>query len=189
MPRKFFRKYLPDAQSVRSSRLAGVFGRWLHHHPNLWYLNRRSVAGAVAVGLFCGLVPGPLQMLSALLLAIPLRANIPVALLAIFYTNPLTIVPLYIVAYQYGLMLLGGGHGKPHVEPLEMDWAHIWDSLLRSFDWTLSLGKPLALGLPALGLTLAVLGYFAVQLAWRASVTRAWRARRRARRAKAPAAS
>jgi uncharacterized protein (DUF2062 family) len=49
----------------------------------------------------------------------------------------------------------------------------------------LSLGKPLALGLVALGCTLAVLGYVAVQVAWRAYVVAAWRARARRRKASA----
>lgn len=34
--------------------------------PDLRHLNRRSVACAVAVGLFCGLIPGPLQVPGAL---------------------------------------------------------------------------------------------------------------------------
>ena len=80
MPRKFFRKYLPEAAAVREHRLVAMFGKLLHH-PNLWHLNRDSVAGAVAIGLFSGLVPGPLQMLMALALAIPLHRNLPVALL------------------------------------------------------------------------------------------------------------
>src|SRR5437773_2123506 len=101
MPRKFFRKYLPDADEVRSRRLVSMFGTGLQH-PNLWHFNRRSVPGAVAIGLFAGLIPGPLQMLGALLLAIPLRKNIPVALVTTFYTNPFTIVPLYVIAYRYG---------------------------------------------------------------------------------------
>ena len=45
----------------------------------------------------------------------------------------------------------------------------------------LGLGKPLAAGLVALALTLAALGYFAVQIGWRAYVVLAWRARRRRR--------
>src|SRR6478672_137480 len=72
MPRKFLRKHLPDVATVRSYRLVSMFGTWLHH-PNLWCLNRRSVPGAVAIGLFCGLIPGPLQMLGALLGAMPLE--------------------------------------------------------------------------------------------------------------------
>ncbi len=181
MPRKFFRKYLPTAASVRGNRLVAMFGTLLHH-PNLWHLNRDSVAGAVAIGLFAGLVPGPLQMLTALALAIPLRRNLPVALLTTFYTNPFTIVPLYLLAYGYGSLLLGVGHGRAKIEPFEMDWGHFIDSMVRLLDWSLALGKPLFVGLVALGLTLAALGYLAVQLGWRAYVMLAWRRRRKARR-------
>ena len=181
MPRKYFRKYIPDADKVRSTRLVRLFGGWLQH-PNLWCLNRRSVAGAVAIGLFSGLVPGPLQMLSALLLAIPLRRNLPVALVVTLYTNPFTIVPLYLVAYGYGRMLLGSDE-TAKIEPFNMDWTEFWASMQALGAWMLGLGKPLALGLPALALTLAVLGYLVVDLAWRAWVITAWRARARRRRA------
>lgn len=177
MPRKFFRKYLPSAAEVRGYRLVSMFGTLLHH-PNLWHLNRDSVAGAVAIGLFAGLVPGPLQMLTALALAIPFRRNLPVALLMTLYTNPFTIVPLYVLAYGYGAAILGGGNARPRIEPFDMDWAHFFDSMARLADWTLALGKPLAVGLAALGLTLALLGYVLVQLGWRAYVVLAWRARR-----------
>ncbi len=180
MPRKYFRKFLPDADGVRKHKLVARFGSLLHD-PNLWHLNRDSVAGAVAIGLFAGLVPGPLQMLAALLLAIPLRRNLPVALVMTLYTNPFTIVPLYLLAYQYGTLLLGLRAGKPSVEPFEMDWGNIFGSMQALLDWTLALGKPLAVGLVALALTLAALGYVAVQLAWRAYVLLAWRARRRRR--------
>ncbi len=181
MPRKFFRKYLPTAASVRENRLVAMFGTLLHH-PNLWHLNRDSVAGAVAIGLFAGLVPGPLQVLTALALAIPLRRNLPVALLVTFYTNPFTIVPLYLLAYAYGSLLLGDGSGFANVVHFEMDWGHFFDSMARFADWTLALGKPLAVGLLALGLTLAALGYVVVQLAWRIHVVLAWRRRQKARK-------
>ena len=179
MPRKFFRKYLPDAQRVRASRVGRAFGRWLDH-PNLWHLNRRSVAGAVAIGLFAGLVPGPLQMLAALLLAVPLRRNLPVALLVTFYTNPFTIVPLYLLAYGYGRLILPGEQAG-RIEPFHMDWGNVGASMEALGTWMIGLGKPLLIGIPALGLTLAVLGYFVVDLGWRAYVVLAWRARTRRR--------
>ena len=183
MPRKFFRKYLPDPDKLRSSRMVAAFGRWLHH-PNLWHLNRRSVSGAVAIGLFSGLVPGPLQMLTALLLAIPLKKNIPVALLVTFYTNPFTIVPLYLVAYAYGRFLLPGVPAA-QAEPFAFDWGHFAESMSGLGAWMVTLGKPLAVGLIALGSTLALLGYVAVQVGWRAYVVAAWRARARRRKARA----
>ena len=175
MPRKYFRKYLPDAEAVRSSPLVSAFGGWLTH-PNLWHLNRDSVSGAVAIGLFAGLVPGPLQMLAALLLAIPLRRNIPVALIVTLYTNPFTIVPLYVLAYAYGRLLLPGEHA-PFPASFEMSWQTFHELML-------ALGKPLGVGLLALALTLAAIGYCAVQLAWRAWVVAEWRARARRRKAR-----
>src|SRR6185436_2018594 len=149
MPRKFLRKHLPDVATVRSYRLVSMFGAWLHH-PNLWCLNRRSVPGAVAIGLFCGLIPGPLQMLGALLIAAPLKKNIPVALLVTLYTNPLTIVPLYVIAFEYGNLLLGRRHGLGALEPFVMDWSDWVGSMQAMAHWCLSLGKPLGVGLVAL---------------------------------------
>lgn len=180
MPRKFFRHYLPDAATVRANRYVALFGSLLHH-PNLWHLNRGSVAGGFAVGLFSGLVPGPLQMLTAAILAVPLRVNLPVALITTLYTNPLTIVPLYVLAYEYGKLLLFEAGGEYLVQPFQTDWLNFSASMRALLDWMLQLGKPLAVGLVALALTLAAAGYLAVKIGWRVYVTLAWRARRRRR--------
>ncbi|HEX6318665.1 MAG TPA: DUF2062 domain-containing protein [Burkholderiales bacterium] len=181
MPRKFLRKYLPDAHTVRGHRLVAPFAGWLHH-PNLWHLNRKSVPGAVAIGLACGLIPGPLQMLGAVALAIPLRKNLPVALLTTLYTNPFTIVPIYLLAYGYGQLLLGASQAPMPIEPFLWDWGDFTGSLRGMWTWVLALGKPLAVGLGALALTLAAVGYFSAELAWRLYVVIAWRARARRRR-------
>jgi len=179
MPRKFFRKYLPSHESVKKNRHVARFGTFLHH-PNLWHLNRNSVAGGVAIGLFSGLVPGPFQMLAAAILCILVKVNLPVALATTLYTNPITIGPLYLIAYQIGRLIVGGD-GVPATQAPEMDWSHL-DAWLKSFgEWMLSLGKPLGVGLVAFALGLAVLGYLLVQLAWRAHVVLAWRRRARQR--------
>jgi len=57
---------------------------------------------------------------------------------------------------------------------------HMWE-LYALWTWTMSLGKPLAIGLVALAVTLALLGYFITELGWRAYIVTAWR-RRAARR-------
>ena len=84
------RDRLPSRESLGENRYFRRYAPFLMH-PNLWHLNRRSVSGGFAVGLFAGLVPGPLQMLTAALLAVPLRVNLPVALVTTLYTNPVTI--------------------------------------------------------------------------------------------------
>jgi uncharacterized protein (DUF2062 family) len=180
MPRKYFRKYLPSHDSVRNHKYLGKFAGLLHH-PNLWHLNRHSVAGGVAVGLFSGLVPGPLQMLTAAILAIPLRVNLPVALLATLYTNPFTIVPLYLFAYWIGSLLVGGAAG-PMTEPPAFSWSHIGAWVGALADWALALGRPLAIGLITLAVSLAALGWVAVQVLWRAWVIVQWRRRKLRRR-------
>lgn len=185
MPRKFFRRFLPDGEAVRANEHLAWLARrpWLNH-PNLWHLNRDSVAGGVAIGLFSGLVPGPLQMLTAALLAIPLKKNLPVALVTTLYTNPLTIAPLYLLAYGYGRLLLGAGRHPAELQPYAWDWAHWIDSAQALVHWAIALGKPLAVGLVALALTLAALGYAAVQIGWRVYLVLAWRRRAAQRRAR-----
>ena len=115
MPRKHFRKYLPSHAWIRGRRYLGPF-RAMLDHPNLWHLNRRSVAGGVAIGVFAGLIPGPVQMLCAALLAIPVRVNLPVAMATTLYTNPFTIGPLYLIAYAIGKPFTGES-GPPQPVP------------------------------------------------------------------------
>src|SRR6266853_91298 len=182
MPRKFFRKYLPSHEAIRQNRYIARFGTLLLH-PNLWHLNRRSVSGGVAAGMFAGLVPGsnPVQFAVAALLAIAFRVNLPVAVVVTLYTNPLTIVPLYVIAYGIGALIFASDGAALSRAP-EIDWSHLSASMHAYFDWVLSLGKPLAVGLLVLAVGLAIAGYIFVQIAWRAYVIIAWR-RRRARRA------
>jgi uncharacterized protein (DUF2062 family) len=184
VPRKFFRRYLPHPDSVRSRPLVSAFGRWLQH-PNLWHVNRHSVPAAFAIGLFAGLIPGPLQMLGALLIAIPMKKNIPVALATTLYTNPFTIVPLYLLAYEYGALILGRD-GVHRVTLFEWDWRDLAGSAQRMADWALGLGAPLGVGLVALAVTLAAAGYFALRIGWRFYVLAAWKRRARRRSAASP---
>jgi uncharacterized protein (DUF2062 family) len=101
-----------------------------------------------------------------------------VALIVTLYTNPLTIVPLYVIAFEYGRLLLGLDHAAAGITPFAFEWSDWLGSMRALGDWMLALGRPLALGLVALALTLAALGYIAVELAWRAHVRAAWRARK-----------
>ena len=135
--------------------------------------------------MFAGLVPGsnPVQFAVGALLAIAFRVNLPVAVVVTLYTNPFTIVPLYVIAYGIGALIVGGGDGSALSHVPSVDWSHLGMSMQVYFDWVLSLGKPLAVGLLVLAAGLAVTGYVFVQIGWRAYVILAWRRRRRRRAA------
>ncbi len=151
--------------------------------PDLWHLNRRSTARAVAIGLFAGLVPGPLQVLAAIGLSMLFRANFPLAAITTLYTNPLTIVPLYLLAWQYGGLFLNDP-ATAMAPPPGFAWSPSY--LGDVVDWAGKLGKPLALGLPLLALTLAGVGWIVVRVAWRWHAVHAWRKRQRLRHGARP---
>ena len=64
MAKHLIKRLIPDHEIVRGHKHLQIFGRLLHD-PNLWHLNRRSAAGAFAVGLFMAFAPVPFQMLLA----------------------------------------------------------------------------------------------------------------------------
>jgi len=175
--RRLLKRYLPDPTALAANRWLAPFGPTLFH-PRLWHLNRHSAAGAVAIGLFCGLIPGPFQMFGAALACMALRVNLPLALFATLYTNPFTILPLYILAFSIGEGLLGAGKVGFTPPP---EWAGgdllSWISALGV--WMADLGRPLALGLIVLASALAVAGYLLTRLAWRAYLIHHWHKRRR----------
>ncbi len=177
MPRKHFRRFLPDHDTIRGNKHLRIFQPLLRH-PNLWHLNRHSVAGGVAAGLFGGLIPGPLQMLTAAILAIIFRVNLPVAVVTTLYTNPFTWGPLILAAYGIGSWVTGGSAGP--VASLEFTWNfQNWADFLPAFwSWMMSLGETFLIGNLILASTLAVSGYFFVQLAWRLYILAYLRRRR-----------
>lgn len=147
--------------------------------PDLWHLNRRSTARAVAVGLLCGLIPGPVQVAGAIGLSLLWRANFPLAAITTLYTNPFTIVPLYVIAYEYGRLFFP--HAPHAVSVMPPSFTGVASYLPALVAWMSELGKPLALGLVLLAFTLATVGFCAVRVAWRCHVVASWRKRARQR--------
>ncbi|WP_370261915.1 DUF2062 domain-containing protein [Limnobacter sp.] len=181
MFRRRIAQFLPNYNLFDRLPVARPFKPYLGH-PNVWALNRRSVAGAVAAGLFCGLIPGPFQVFGTLIWVLVARVNLPVAVVTTLYTNPVSIVPLYVFAVAYGQLILGQVAHSSMAPVPPWVWSEWQASIAAYWDWMLGLGPALAVGLPATMVTFAVLGYISVRVVWRAAVVLAWR-RRAARRA------
>ncbi len=155
-----------------SSPLLSRLRPWLDRH-DVFSFNREPLARGVAIGMLCGLIPGPLQVLGSLGMCAWLRGNAITAILVTAYTNPLTIVPLYWLAFKMGAFLLPGQHVMPaFVTPHGgmAEWA------VGLGEWMTALGWPLLLGLPVLALLLALSAYALVQIFFLVPVMR--RARR-----------
>jgi uncharacterized protein (DUF2062 family) len=170
---------LPDIEHIRRYKILAIFGERLFH-PALWGINRHTVAKGVAIGLFCGLIPGPFQMLFAALVCLFLRGNLPLAALLTLYTNPFTILPLYFLAYHYGAWALGNDadQAADWVLP-EWVWSELGASLSRYADWLSHLGAPLGLGLVMLASTLGFTSYVGVTCLWNWRLHQIWQRRQR----------
>lgn len=87
MPRKFLKRVMPDHKTMQEHPHLQKFGKRLTD-PKLWHLNRKSVAGGLALGLFIGFMPIFGQMFIAAALAILFRVNLPIAFMAVWISNP-----------------------------------------------------------------------------------------------------
>lgn len=170
VPRKYLRRWLPSPATIRQESGFRFLERFLRNR-SIWQLNRRSVANAAAVGLFIAFLPIPCQMLVVVAAAIWLRFNLPVGLVMVWTTNPLTLPIIFYAAYRWGSRVLGR---VP--EPLEIEISLAWFTAQLSGVW-----EPLLLGCLMMGVTAAGLSYATIHLLWRAQVVRAWRERRRLR--------
>lgn len=173
--KRWLRRHAPTRELIERSRWLRPLGFALTR-PGVWYLNRKSAALGVAIGLLTGLMPGPTQILCATILAVVLRANLPTAVLTTLYTNPITIVPLYWLAYQIGARVTGETAGMPPLPELDLSSAGGFFTDMGQWVW--ALGDTLLIGLLLQGWLSACLGYLAVLGAWRWSVVRRWQMRR-----------
>ena len=132
--------------------------------PALWLINRNAISRAAAIGLFCAYLPMPLEMLPAALLAVACRANLPLAVVLVWLSNPLTWLILYTPPYLLGSALLGEtGLAADHITLQTMlnELAALW------------------LGCLIFGTALAAAGYIAVRVIWRMVVLNTKEKRRR----------
>ena len=167
------RKNTPTREEMAQNRfLAPVAHRVLS--PELWRFTRRSVPRGVALGLFAAFIFPLGQILISTFLALPARANVPLAALVTFVTNPLTLPFWMALAYKIGDFILHLGATAPVIATAPADDG-MWSILTNAFD----VGIAAVVGYLILSLVTPVIGYVLSVWVWRAVVSR-----KRARRLK-----
>lgn len=163
MPRKLLKRIMPDHKEMREHPHLKKFGQRLTE-PKLWHLNRHSVAGGVALGVFVGFMPILGQMFVAAALAILVRVNLPLSVMGVWITNPITMAPIYFTAYKVGAWVL-------EVPVSDQAFTMSWEWFGTEF---LGIWQPLILGCLLCGLVAAFLGIVLVRIIWRLMVIRNW---------------
>tara|TARA_B110000305_G_scaffold37859_1_gene38315 strand:- start:2125 stop:2610 length:486 start_codon:yes stop_codon:yes gene_type:complete len=96
------KKYSPKRENINLG--------WLNKYltdPELWKWNKKTIAKAFAIGLFCAFLPLPVHMLLAGVLAVTFSANILLSLLVVWVNNPITILPIIYFTYKLGATIIG----------------------------------------------------------------------------------
>jgi uncharacterized protein len=176
MSRALIRRWLPDQEKLRANPAFSWLGPILNR-TSLWQVNRNSVALGLAIGIFFGLIVPVAQILFAGVAALILRANLPVAALATLVSNPFTIVPLYVLAYQIGVAMLGSKGDDAPIAWLAGNLPTTPAAIAPWVDQLAQVAAPLFTGLGMMALLGACSGYIVIQIIWIAPTL--WRVTRR----------
>lgn len=180
--RDWIRHRLPTEEYLKAHPSLRWLGPLLRR-PWLWHLNRRSVALGAGIGVFFGFLIPVAQILGAAALALLLRANLPVAALSTLVSNPVTYVPIFVLAHRTGAALLGEAVEPGTAEALAEELAEADITTVEKPGWMERLrtvGKPLFLGLAVFAVIGGLTTWALVHIAWTIGV---WLKRRRRRRA------
>ncbi len=165
--KNLFKRFMPKQAEIRNHRHLSLFGKLLHE-PELWHITRHSAAGGMANGLFFAFMPVPGQMLLAAAVAIKCRINLPISILAVWLTNPVTFYPIFFAAYKTGSFIL-------NLHPQPVHFAMTWEWVNHTL---VEIWQPLLLGCVILGGISALCGYFAIRMLWRFAAVRKWEVRK-----------
>lgn len=169
-------RWLEDKMPTRKGMANNKYLKPIAHRflrSDLWRFTRRSVPRGVALGMLTGfIVPLGGQTFVALFLALPIRANVPIAAITTFITNPFTYPFWLAIANQLGRFVLRmdtlalGGSGDSQIDGLG-EW----------FTWIIREVGVTFFGFVLLGIIFGSIGYFISSFGWRWWTARKWQRR------------
>lgn len=158
----WLQKRMPTRAGLeRNKFLKPIAHRFLH--SELWRFTRRSVPRGVALGMLAAFLVPVGQIFAAVFLALPVRANVPIAAITTFITNPLT-YPFWIAAAnQAGRFVLqfdAMTAGQPINTQMQSEFGQWLTWLVREAGVT-------AFGFLLFAIFFAATGYLISSLGWR----------------------
>lgn len=167
MIKNVIKRFFPKLDTVKEEKILKIFGPAVLQ-PNLWHINKKSVSRGFAIGAFCAFLPIPGQMILAAFLSITFAANIPIAIILTWITNPITFTPIFYFAYKIGRMVFDGAInynvGEKEIDILS-NIMYIWE--------------PLLLGSIILSIIGSTIAYIIIRVYWRYYVIKIWSKRKK----------
>ena len=167
MIKNVIKRLFPKLDAVKEEKILKIFGPAVLQ-PNLWHINKKSVSRGFAIGAFCAFIPLPGQMILAAFLALTFAANLPIAIILTWITNPLTYTPIFFFAYKIGSFFITT-NVTPEITDDELSLLsnimHIWELLF--------------LGSIILALIGSIISYLLIRIYWRYYVIKIWSKRKK----------
>jgi len=152
---------LPRRSNVHRYPILKWFSKTAYERSYLWSFKGNAVVPALFWGIWIAMLPiVGIQMLVAFLVALIVRANLPLIVALQWISNPFTLAPIYFADYEIGLLILdlfGIDYARNKLLTAEFDWSglkfsDLWE-LIDTF-------PPMFVGGSIVGISLGVLAVF-----------------------------
>lgn len=159
----WIQRNLPTREQMERSKWIKPFANRVLR-SELWRFTRRSVPRGVALGMIVGIIMPFAQILIAALLCLSVRANVPVAALTTFVTNPVTTPLIWVLSYNVGSWMLRVD-AMTVVAPVNaaMEHSQFGDAL----QWLTGATLVTAFGLVVVAVVAAAVSYVVTSFTWR----------------------
>ena len=168
MAKNVIKRMFPKLDSVKEEKILKIFGPAVLQ-ANLWHINKKSVSRGFAIGAFCAFLPIPgIQMLLAAFLSITFAANLPLAVILTWITNPFTYIPIAYFAIKIGELFISAESAYQ----IKSEQINILTDLMQYWE-------PLFLGSFILSIISSLLSYILIRMYWRYYVIKIWSKRKK----------
>ena len=152
---------LPRRSNIHRYPVLKWFAKTAYDRSYLWSFKGNAMVQALFWGIWIAMLPiVGIQMIVVFLLALIVRANLPLIVALQWISNPFTMAPIYFADYEIGLIILelfGVEYGRNKLLTAEFDWSSIEFADLWELVDTL---PPMMVGGSVVGISLGVLAVF-----------------------------